>query len=58
MKRIIFILLTVLTMVSCGSSSLVNRSKRLELGMTKKKVVSVMGKEFKVTSAKAMCKKW
>lgn len=51
MKKVFFTLALALSLISCGSASLVGKSKKLELGMTKKEVISVMGDGYRVISA-------
>lgn len=51
MKNLLFILATILLLASCKTSSLNNKTKHLEIGMTKKELISVMGKDFKIVSA-------
>jgi len=51
MKKVIFTLVFTLALISCGTTNFVNRAKKLELGMTKKEVISVMGNDFRVISA-------
>lgn len=54
MKNNIYVHLCVLmlSVVSCSTNkTLVDRTKKLELGMSKKKVISVMGNDYKIISA-------
>lgn len=51
MKKVIFTLVFTLMLISCGTTSLVSKAKKLELGMTKKEVVSAMGDNYRVISA-------
>jgi len=51
MKKILFTLLCSFILISCGTTSFVDRAKKLELGMTKREVISVMGNDFRVISA-------
>lgn len=54
-KRLLSILLslaTVFIFAACGSSSLTNKARNLEIGMTKKEVINVMGKGFTTLAAR------
>ena len=49
-----FLLIAALTLSfsSCGSSSLAGKAKKLEIGMTKKDAVNVMGKDYTTLAAR------
>lgn len=51
MKKLFFILVISLSIISCETTNLVNKTKRLKLGMTKKELILLMGKDFKIVSA-------
>lgn len=50
MKYLVYILFTFL-FISCSTPSLTNKTKRLELGISKKKVISIMGKDYRFVSS-------
>lgn len=56
-KRLIFFFLVLCIVTSCSSmSSMINADKnirKVQLGMSKKDVVSIMGKDFRVLGATA-----
>lgn len=51
-KKTFFILLLVSFFVSCGSNSMMQKVKRLELGMTKKEATSILGSGYRVLAAR------
>jgi len=56
MKRTLLTFLFAVTLTlaftSCGSSSLVNKAKKLEIGMTKQEVVNIMGNDYITIAAR------
>lgn len=47
----IFVLLTFFTLTSCASYKIETKMQNIELGMSKKKVVSILGKNYDAVGA-------
>lgn len=45
-------ILLILAFTSCGSSSLMQKSKAIELGMSRKEVTDIMGNGYKILAAR------
>jgi hypothetical protein len=48
----LFAVILMFTFSACGSSSLVNKAKKLEIGMTKQDVVNIMGNGYTTLAAR------
>ncbi len=51
MKKILIILLYVFVLYSCATTALNKSVKKVELGMTKKEIVKIMGKTYNSSGA-------
>lgn len=52
MKKLIYLLLIALTMTACGALKIEHKMREVELGMPKKKVVSILGNNYEAAGAR------
>lgn len=52
MKKLIYLLLIAFTMTACGALKIEGKMKNVELGMTKQKVISILGNNYEAAGAR------
>ncbi len=51
-KKIIYSLLLILAFTACGTSGLINKAKKLQLGMTRQEATALLGNDYRVVAAR------